>query len=265
MEVHQHTHTERKKFTHYLWEFLMLFLAVFCGFLAENQREHIVELQRAKEYAKSLMSDMKEDTAEIRGGINQNIFLVSSLDSCISIGMRNAGKATVPGTFYYYSRFATNAYSIDWNTSTLTQLVQSGNLRYFRNKELVDKINKYYSSQALITSNNQTDMIHRNHIADVRSRLLLAKHFVHFSILDISLEMKGHVSNDTIDGLLSQQLLIKQNGSDIMDEFLNNISERKIRNKRYVEKLYPKALEDANTIIELLKKEYHLERSSCEL
>ena len=36
MEVHSHTHTERKKFTHYLWEFLMLFLAVFCGFLAEN-------------------------------------------------------------------------------------------------------------------------------------------------------------------------------------------------------------------------------------
>ena len=38
MEVHAHTHTERKKWTHYLWEFLMLFLAVFCGFLAENQR-----------------------------------------------------------------------------------------------------------------------------------------------------------------------------------------------------------------------------------
>ena len=40
MEVHAHTHTEKKKFTHYLWEFLMLFLAVFCGFLAENFREH---------------------------------------------------------------------------------------------------------------------------------------------------------------------------------------------------------------------------------
>ena len=46
MEVHHHahlasgeTHTSRKKWTHYLWEFLMLFLAVFCGFLAENQRE----------------------------------------------------------------------------------------------------------------------------------------------------------------------------------------------------------------------------------
>jgi hypothetical protein len=48
MEVHAHTHTARKKWTHYLWEFLMLFLAVFCGFLAENQREHFVEHQREK-------------------------------------------------------------------------------------------------------------------------------------------------------------------------------------------------------------------------
>ena len=30
MEVHAHTHTPRKKWTHYFWEFLMLFLAVFC-------------------------------------------------------------------------------------------------------------------------------------------------------------------------------------------------------------------------------------------
>ena len=43
MEVHAHTHTARKKWTHYFWEFIMLFLAVFCGFLAENQREHIIE------------------------------------------------------------------------------------------------------------------------------------------------------------------------------------------------------------------------------
>jgi hypothetical protein len=42
MEVHHHAHTARKKWTHYFWEFFMLFLAVFCGFLAENQREHYI-------------------------------------------------------------------------------------------------------------------------------------------------------------------------------------------------------------------------------
>jgi len=37
MEVHHHTHAghHQKKWSDYFWEFLMLFLAVFCGFLAE--------------------------------------------------------------------------------------------------------------------------------------------------------------------------------------------------------------------------------------
>jgi hypothetical protein len=42
MEVHQHTHTARKKWTHFLWKFMMLFLIVFCGFLAEYKLEHVM-------------------------------------------------------------------------------------------------------------------------------------------------------------------------------------------------------------------------------
>ena len=36
MEVHSHTHTPRKKWTHYFFEFLMLFLAVTLGFLVKT-------------------------------------------------------------------------------------------------------------------------------------------------------------------------------------------------------------------------------------
>ena len=61
MEVHAHTHTPRKKWTHYFWEFLMLFLAVFCGFLAENKREHYVEHQREKQYIRSIAEDLHSD------------------------------------------------------------------------------------------------------------------------------------------------------------------------------------------------------------
>ena len=56
MEVHAHTHTSRKKWTHYFWEFLMLFLAVFCGFLAENFREHQIEDKRTIRYAKQFIA-----------------------------------------------------------------------------------------------------------------------------------------------------------------------------------------------------------------
>ena len=64
MEVHAHTHTPRKKWTHYFWEFLMLFLAVFCGFLAEYQLEHKIERDRGMQYIRSFYNDLKTDTAE---------------------------------------------------------------------------------------------------------------------------------------------------------------------------------------------------------
>ena len=48
MEVHNHTHTARKKFKHYAFKFFMLFLAVTAGFLTENLREHYEEHNRVK-------------------------------------------------------------------------------------------------------------------------------------------------------------------------------------------------------------------------
>ena len=46
MDVHYHSHNARKKWLHYFWEFLMLFFAVFCGFLAEYALEHKIEKDR---------------------------------------------------------------------------------------------------------------------------------------------------------------------------------------------------------------------------
>ena len=237
----------------------MLFLAVFCGFMAENQREHFVERHRAKEYAKSLLSDLKEDTAEIAAGIRQNMFMILTFDSCISIGKKNIDKSTVPGQFYYYSRFSTNGYAIDWNRSTLTQLVQSGNLRYLKNKDIVGKINKYYALQGPIVGNNETDLLIRNKIVEIRSRLLAIKYFEAFALLDISKEMKGHTPDPIIDSLMLQQLSLKTGGSGMMEEFLNTVLERKWRNKKFIEDLYPGALKAASEIIEMLKREYRFE------
>src|SRR5678810_1108541 len=81
MEVHHHSHTARKKWTHYFWEFLMLFLAVFCGFFAEYQLEHTIEHQREKEYIRSMIEDAKTDTANIHAAIDFNLTRISRLDS----------------------------------------------------------------------------------------------------------------------------------------------------------------------------------------
>ncbi|MEO6219239.1 MAG: hypothetical protein ABIO81_02345, partial [Ginsengibacter sp.] len=81
MEIHAHTHTPRKKWTHYFWEFLMLFLAVFCGFLAEYQLEHKIEKDREKQFIRSLAYDIKADTASLSNNINARTLRDISLTS----------------------------------------------------------------------------------------------------------------------------------------------------------------------------------------
>src|SRR6185436_15382811 len=82
MEVHQHPHSHGKKsWRSYFWEFLMLFLAVFCGFLAENQREHIVEHRRAKVFGSNLYRELQIDTAMLNNMIPWTRQLILKFDT----------------------------------------------------------------------------------------------------------------------------------------------------------------------------------------
>src|SRR5512138_2043756 len=100
MEVHAHTHTKRKKWTHYLWEFLMLFLAVFAGFLAENQREHYVEHKREKQYMRSMVSDLAADTATINRAIPSREDRISAIDSVFAYFALNPGARAIGGKLF---------------------------------------------------------------------------------------------------------------------------------------------------------------------
>src|SRR5689334_7112731 len=61
-EVHPHApHHGKRCVSSYFWEFLMLFLAVFCGFLAEYNLEHMIEHQREKTFMHNLVEDLESD------------------------------------------------------------------------------------------------------------------------------------------------------------------------------------------------------------
>ena len=82
MEVHKHPHhvTHKKKWGEYILEFLMLFLAVFLGFVAENIREHKVEKERGIRYVSSFCEDLKKDTASLTILINDYTRKVEKLN-----------------------------------------------------------------------------------------------------------------------------------------------------------------------------------------
>ena len=106
MEVHAHTHTERKKWTHYFWEFLMLFLAVFCGFLAEYQLEHKIESDREKVYIKNLYDDLKSDTVIYTAYEKSGIEFAEHIDSLMRL-LKSPDRNAHLGKIYFYTRVLT--------------------------------------------------------------------------------------------------------------------------------------------------------------
>lgn len=118
----------------------MLFLAVFCGFLAENKREHMVEHQRAKVYAANLYEELKKDTATIGSTIINNEYVSAKLDSfCLFSTKKNDVSNS---KLYFYSSFVTSTNFFSSNNTTIEQMKGSGNLRILGN-ELSQKIGEY--------------------------------------------------------------------------------------------------------------------------
>ncbi len=174
MEVHAHTHTAldpgshrgRKKWTHYFWEFLMLFLAVFCGFLAEYQLEHKIEKEKGKELAESFYNELKGDSLAIQIAIGnrqrkdaafnymKKYFRDSSVTRC--------SKAFSINFFYAFATFSPSIF--EPNDAILDQLKNSGSLRYFKNRELQELTGKISVSISNLRSRNQMEWTYTHEI-----------------------------------------------------------------------------------------------------
>ena len=142
MEVHAHTHTPRKKWTHYFWEFLMLFFAVFCGFLAEYQLEHKIEKDREKQYIKSMVDDLNADTLMLQKNIALRQNRLMMIDSLVGM-LSSADRGKKGNDIYYFARSISPPANIFPNDGTIQQLKSSGNLRLIRDNFIANSIMAY--------------------------------------------------------------------------------------------------------------------------
>ena len=128
---------------HYLFEFLMLFLAVFCGFLAENFREHKVEVERGKQYIQSFCEDLKSDTTNINFQITEltlQDMALNKIFECYDSVTQNALSTECLKEIILNSRGFTDFIYTD---RTIQQLKYAGGLRLIHDKEIADSIIKY--------------------------------------------------------------------------------------------------------------------------
>jgi hypothetical protein len=155
MEVHAHTHTARKKWTHYFWEFLMLFMAVTLGFFVENQREHYVEGIREKKYLHSLVADLMSDTASFSNVLKRNRQTIRAFDSVIHLLKNYTSNEETNLKLYSLVRLNNPSIgAVKINYTAFDQMRTSGNLRLIRNQGIIDSINNYYFHARDIERNN---------------------------------------------------------------------------------------------------------------
>jgi hypothetical protein len=158
MEVHHHTHKEistgHKKTKHYLFEFFMLFLAVFAGSVAEYFLEHVVEQKREKQYIESMIEDLRIDTFSLKRVIDNNKEQKNGLDSLLDILDRPSvifQSETVRKRLYFLNNNYTSALStMDFSRRTISQLKNSGNMRLIHNVLISDSMMDYDQNINLI-------------------------------------------------------------------------------------------------------------------
>ena len=120
----------------------MLFLAVFCGFLAEYQLEHKIERDREKQYIKSLVSDLRTDVINIEAVQKQNHLAKQAGDSLFLV-LTSPDYKKNTASVYYFGRFFSIRDFFNMTDGTLKQLNNAGGLRLIHNKDVVDSLQSY--------------------------------------------------------------------------------------------------------------------------
>jgi hypothetical protein len=247
MEVHAHTHTARKKWTHYFWEFLMLFLAVFCGFLAENQREHMIEHQREKQYMRSLISDLAADTATLNASFPRKDARINAIDSVFTFFLIHPDAKTVSGRLFRTIRRTNYDARFTRTNITFNQLKNAGGMRLIRNKQVADSISAYDLRC------EQTVLYYElyNTISQWGARqfekLFYAADLLPFYIANTSGAIIANIP-DTI--------VIRINTTEL-NEQLNFMMQEKAY-ARQETGLFKQLQQRAERLMEMIKKEYHL-------
>ena len=139
MEVHHHSH-HPKKWKEYITEFLMLFLAVSLGFMAENIREHQIEKQREIAYLKNVHEDLKLDLINIDNVFNSNTIRLQAMDTLFKIINNNT--ITNEDVYYYIRNLALRA-TFESSHVGLDQIKSAGGLRMVKNPEIISGIQEY--------------------------------------------------------------------------------------------------------------------------
>lgn len=247
MEVHHHPdlHHKQKKFKEFFLEFIMIFLAVTLGFIAENVRESISDHGKEKEYVKSLINNLQDDTAIMRMVIKENTRKLDTLTLLQYLYAADFSKPENVSLLYrhcsmigYYSIFKSN-------DATMMQLKTSG-LQFIRRDHVADSIAAYDNSTKIIYASEDL------YIKATDEALMATQQLIDYSVANDS-------TNNNTDGTLNNVTLpLYIDDKTSLPHFFNKVDFEVGGTVNYINNIN-RVLPYAERLITYLKKEYDLD------
>jgi len=261
MEVHHHLQTPRKKWTHYFWEFFMLFLAVTAGFFIENQREHYIENKRAKAYARLLIDDLAVDTAELNKAQKVWTNIITAGDSLTRL-LNNKDINNIPGgKLYYYEYWSGWSWNVISRNATFQQLTSSGAMRYMGDTSLIRKLLAYEEAIKIIYLLQEKYAPEKTENWKLVQKVFDQAYFDTLETIKLAARDSTRLLYNTEPGVVAflnrDYPLITYDKNILME--LKNWAHTSCRNYRMLSKSIISTKQRAVDVIEALKKEYHLE------
>jgi len=247
MEIHHHPKhsTKTRNYKEYLFEFLVIFVAITGSFFAENIREHYVEKHRAKEYMESMLNDLKSDSSSLDELIALNNVQEKGLDSLLQIMEYTLAGSKVNQFYYFDLRYTLNYNIFNSSNGSISQLKNTGDLRLIKIKAVSDGITNYematdallyqsglLESQFTKVKDQQTEIIDFLAIKKLKQKSSILLQKEHPALLTTNIR--------TIHAYYFSIFILK----GVINSYISRLAELKKRN---------------SPLIKLIQKEYDLE------
>lgn len=167
-----------KNWNHYLFEFLMLFLAVTLGFFVDNLREGRAEHQLELQHMQSLIADLRQDTVRFRKQIEDAELVIGMCDSIIQLLGKDNRQAHEQQRLYFLSRAMSPKILPHFvNDRTFEEMMGSGSLRLINKNNIADSISTYYFFSKELLWLNELVLTRFEQKVEMESKVFLASSY----------------------------------------------------------------------------------------
>ena len=245
METHAHHLHEAPGhgWKHYLFEFFMLFLAVTAGYFVENQREHYIEHQQERIFMASMIQDVIKDTFMLTRTEKNARQAVANIDTIVDILQNLKLDDSSLVALYRANLGALSFFGPSFTDRTSSQLKNSGAMRLIRNRKVTDSILNYWSQANIAIEQYERIEVYKEKARDQSYSIIVQKYY--------ATGETGTVRVNNPHPKLMTENIVE------LTEWANRLSHIRAMTRLYIPSISIQK-KKAASLIEIIKKEYHL-------